>query len=112
MILKDLEIWFASSPNVATSYNNIGSVCDSQGRYEEALQEYEKGLKIRLDKLHHEHPEVAISKFNMAILLGNMDKKAESKQMFREAADIFRVALGADHPHTKMAEQNAVDSND
>ena len=62
----------------ATSYNNIGAVYDSQGRYEEALQEYEKGLKIRLDKLHHEHPEVAISKFNMAILLGNMDKKAES----------------------------------
>ena len=41
-----------------------------------------------------------------------MDKTTESKQMFREAADIFRVALGADHPHTKMAEENAVDSND
>ena len=73
---------------------------------------YQKAIQIN-EKVHgNDHPDVAISKFNMAILLGNMDKKAESKQMFREAADIFRVALGADHPHTKMAEQNAVDSND
>ena len=98
--------------DVAASYNNIGNVYRSLGDFEKALFHHEKALEIRTRVVGQDHPDVAISKFNMAILLGNMDKKAESKQMFREAADIFRVALGADHPHTKMAEQNAVDSND
>ena len=96
---------------MATSYNNIGAVYDSQGRYKEALEEYEKCLKIRVDKLGHEHPDVAISKFNLASLLRNMDKAAESKQMFTEAAGIFRAALGADHPHTKMAERRSAEIN-
>ena len=41
---------------MAASYNNIGIVYESQGRYDEALQEYEKCLKIQVDKLGHEHP--------------------------------------------------------
>ena len=98
------------SLDVAKSYWGIGNVYSSQGRYNEALQEYEKCLKIRVDKLGHEHPDVAISKFNIASLLRNMHKAAESKQMFTEAAGIFRAALGADHPHTKMAERRSAET--
>ena len=72
------EIWFASSPNVATSYNNIGSVCDSQGRYEEALEEYGKCLKIRVDKLGHEHPDVANSYQNIAEIYNKQDRNQEA----------------------------------
>ena len=88
----------------------LGNVYNRQGRYKQALQEYEKCLKIQVDKLGHEHPDVAISKFNIALLLRNMDKAAESKQMFTEAAGIFRAALGADHPHTKMAERGSAET--
>ena len=68
---------------------------------------YQKALKIDQEVHGNDHPDVANSKFNIALLLRNMDKAAESKQMFTEAAGIFRAALGADHPHTKMAERES-----
>ena len=95
---------------MAKSYNNIGLVYDSQGKYDDALDYYQKSLKIKITAVGSDHPDVAISKFNIASLLRNMDKAAESKQMFTEAAGIFRAALGADHPHTKMAERRSAET--
>ena len=43
----------------------------------------------------------------MATLLEKMDHANESKRLFTQAAAIFRRALGADHPHTKMNEGKA-----
>ena len=95
---------------MARSYGNIGNVLQSQGRYEEALVQHEKCKEVLVAVHGHDHPDVAISKFNIASLLRNMDKAAESKQMFTEAAGIFRAALGADHPHTKMAERRSAET--
>ena len=92
---------------VSASYNNMGIVYKKQGHYDKALEYYQKDLDITIRVVGHDHPDVAISKFNLASLLRNMDKAAESKQMFTEAAGIFRAALGADHPHTKMAERGS-----
>jgi hypothetical protein len=50
---------------------------------------------------------VAISKHNVGNLLKKMGKIVEGKEMFKEAATIFRATLGAEHPHTKMAERAA-----
>jgi hypothetical protein len=53
------------------------------------------------------HPDVATSKFNLGLLLQNMGREVEGKEMFKEAATIFRSTLGAEHPHTKMTESAA-----
>ena len=63
---------------MATSYNNIGIVYCRQGRYNEALQEYEKCLKIRVEKLGHEHPDVAASYNNMANVYHSQGKYDEA----------------------------------
>ena len=47
-------------PDVATTYNNMASVYDNQGKYDEALAMYEKSLSIKLKKLGDDHPDVAI----------------------------------------------------
>ena len=74
---------------------------------DKALEYYEQDLKITIKVFGHDHMDVAISKFNMALVLGKMDQAYESKRLFAEAAAIFRRALGADHPHTQMAERSA-----
>ena len=86
---------------MAASYNNIGNVYDRQGKYEM----YQQALKILIKVSNG--TDVATSKFNLATLLKNMGQANESKRWFAEAAAIFRRALGADHPHTQMAERNA-----
>ena len=46
---------------MAASYNNIGMVYDSQGKYEEALEVYQKALEIRTRVFGSDHPDVANS---------------------------------------------------
>jgi len=42
-------------PSVAASYSNIGLVYDSQGRYEEALVQYQQALAVFLAVHGQEH---------------------------------------------------------
>jgi len=53
---------------VAASYNNIGMVYDSQGKYEEALEVYQKALEIRTRVFGSDHPDVA----NSCLGIGNV----------------------------------------
>ena len=55
--------------NVATSYNNIGSVYSSQGDYVKALEMYQQSLKIILSIFGENHPDVAGS-------YNNIDRKS------------------------------------
>ena len=66
---------------------------------------YQQALKILIKVSNG--TDVAISKFNLALLLKKMGQANESKRLFAEAAATFRRVLGADHPHTQMAERNA-----
>ncbi|ETO01128.1 hypothetical protein RFI_36312, partial [Reticulomyxa filosa] len=54
-------------PDVAASYNSLGSVYKSKGEYDKAIEYYVKSLKIRLDKLEHDHPDVASSYNNLGL---------------------------------------------
>jgi Flp pilus assembly protein TadD len=53
---------------VATSYNNIGAVLDSQGDLEGALVEYQKALEIR-KRLAPDSLTVATSYNNVGLVL-------------------------------------------
>ena len=66
---------------------------------------YQQALKILIKVSNGS--DVATSQFNLAPFLHNMGQPNESKRWFAEAAAIFRRALGADHPHTKMNEGKA-----
>ena len=85
---------------------SIGNVCDSQGKYEEALEYYQKDLDITA-RLVGDHPSVADSKENIGLVFQKMTKKSEARQMFTEAAGIRRKVFGADHPLTKKSERLA-----
>ena len=46
----------------------MACVYDDQGKYDEALAMYEKALSIRLKKLGDDHPSVADTYNNMAVV--------------------------------------------
>ena len=53
---------------MATSYNNMATVYNSQGRHEEALVQHEKALEIRTRVFGSEHLFVAASYNNIAVV--------------------------------------------
>jgi len=93
--------------SVAATYNNIAIVYESQGKYDEALVEYQKSLDIKIRVVGHVHPDVAFSMGGFGATLKKMGKEVEGKEMCKEAAAIWRSALGPEHPHTKWAESEA-----
>ena len=102
----DIKVSGQDHLDVAASYNNIGNVYDRQGKYEEALEYYQKDLDITA-RLVGDHPSVADSKENIGLVFKKMTKKSEARQMFTEAAGIRRKVFGADHPLTKKSERLA-----
>ena len=89
-VLFLLQVGGQVSLDVAASYNNIGNVYDSQGKYEEALEYYQKDLDITVRLVGGDHPDVAGSKENIGLVFKKMTKKSEARQMFTEAAGIRR----------------------
>jgi tetratricopeptide (TPR) repeat protein len=57
-------------------------------------------LERRRRVLGPDHPDVALALYNIADVLYQEHRYAESATLFREALDIQRHALGARHPDT------------
>merc|ERR1711965_499905 len=85
-------------PGVATTYNNMAGVYDSQGKYDEALKYHNKSLVINLKKLGNDHPHVAETYNNMANVYYSQGKYDESLEYYNKALEIKLKKLGNDHP--------------
>ena len=79
----------------------VFQVYKAQGRFSEALQNYEEALKIKRARLGDAHPELAISLWSMADVLDAMERWSEAKQLYLKAFDMSQQVLGADHSHTR-----------
>jgi len=60
-------------PDVATSYNNIGSVYKNQGKYDDALKYYYMSLEILKKKLGDDHPNTKGTLRNIEIIKSKME---------------------------------------
>ena len=56
-----LAVYGQDHLDVSTSYNNIGAVYQKQGKYEEALVQYQTDLEITTRVVGYNHPDVAAS---------------------------------------------------
>ena len=88
---------------VATSYNGMAGVLDSQGDLEGALALHEKALAIRVKALGPDHTSVGETQYNMAGLAHNAGDMARERELVTEAHRVFAAALGPDHQFTRMA---------
>ena len=77
----------------------------AQGKYDEAEPLYKESLAIRKKVFGDEHPDVAGSLNNLAVLLYHQQKYNEAKTYMEQALTIWAKVLGPDHPKTKAAEE-------
>jgi tetratricopeptide (TPR) repeat protein len=96
-------------PDVARSYNNIGSVFNHQGEYAKALEYHGKAMAIWKKVLGTEHPEVATSYNNIGVVYDNLGDYVKALEYYDKALAIRENVLGTDHPYTKRVRDKITD---
>ena len=76
----------------------LGEVHRQLGQLDEARPLLEQSLEIREERLPADHPDVATTLFELAVLLREMDAYDEARPHFERAAEIRRAAFGPDDP--------------
>ena len=76
------------------------------GRYAEAEPLYRRSLEIREKQLGPDHPDVATSLNNLAVLYQAMGRYAEAEPLYRRSLEIREKQLGRDHPDVATSLNN------
>ena len=92
---------------MADSFNNIGVVYEKKGDSENALVQHQKALKIRTRVFGSDHPDVAMSKYNIASLKKTQGDLEGARRLFLECEQIYLKAYGSDHSETVDAARQA-----
>ena len=89
-----------ASPDLATSYNNIGGVLKEKGDLDEALDYYHQALAILEIVSDKDSPLLAISNSNIAKLLYAKGETEKSLEYIEKAVTIAESKFGPDNSHT------------
>ncbi|WP_370495605.1 CHAT domain-containing tetratricopeptide repeat protein [Trichodesmium erythraeum] len=94
------------SLTLATELNDKAIELYKQGKYDEAVPLLEQSLKIRLQILGAEHPDVATSLNNLAELYRVQGRYTEAEPLYIQALEMRKKLLGAEHPDVATSLNN------
>ena len=93
-------------PDTLTTRNNLAFAYHSAGRFNEAIELYERVLADRVRVLGPDHPDTLTVRNNLALAYDSVGRFGEAIELFEQVlADRVRV-LGADHPDTLAVRNN------
>ncbi|MBD2675739.1 tetratricopeptide repeat protein, partial [Aphanizomenon flos-aquae FACHB-1416] len=75
-------------------------------KYKEAEPLYQQALALRQKLLGDDHPDVATSLNNLALLYYSQGKYKEAEPLYQQALNILEQRLGVDHPRTIIVRGN------
>ena len=85
-------------PALATTYNNIGLICDLRGDYDTALEYYDKVRKVEERVLGENHPALATTYNNIGMVYFNRGDYDTALEYYDKARKIQERVLGENHP--------------
>ena len=83
-----------------------GSALEDAGKYWEAEESVKRALVIREKALGPDHPDVAASLNNLALLYYAQGRYSEAEPLYQRDLAISEKALGPDHPHVAASLNN------
>ena len=92
---------------MASSFINIGAVYAGKGDLENALCQFQKALEIQTRVFGSDHPSVANTKYNMALLHKKRKETDIARQLFLECEQIYTIVYGPHHRETEDAVRQA-----
>jgi tetratricopeptide (TPR) repeat protein len=76
---------------------NLGNVLDAEGRFDEALANYQRSLEIREAALGPDHPDLASSYTSLGLVYGSMRREEEARAALERAIALWTETFGPDH---------------
>ena len=96
----------ASSEDVAIQFNNLGTVLYKQKKFDQARQNYEQSLELRLQCLPSTHPDIAQSYSNISAVVYAQGDFNRALSSFSEAFKIKSASLPSEHPSLAITFNN------
>ncbi|CAF1518456.1 unnamed protein product, partial [Rotaria sordida] len=97
----------ASSDKERSDYNHkLGWAYDDMGEYPKALTSYERSLEIRKIALPPNHPDLAQSYNNIAVVYDKMGEYSKALSSYEQSLEIHKIALPPNHPHLAASYNN------
>jgi CHAT domain-containing protein/tetratricopeptide (TPR) repeat protein len=97
---------FAQGVDEASKLDDQADALYEKGRYAEAEPLYKRSLAIREKALGPDHPDVAASLNNLALLYDQQGRQVDAEPLYKQALVIWEKALGPDHPDVATALNN------
>ena len=86
--------------------NNLGSVLQDLGEFQEARKYYERALKIDEQVYGPDHPDVARDVNNLGSVLQDLGEFQEARKCYERALKIDEQVYGPDHPKVAIRVNN------
>ena len=102
----ETEEYWPRDPKLANNLNNIANVYRTQGKYEEAEENYKRAVVILENSVGPQHPNLATVLNNLAVLYRKQGKYKEAESLYRRALTIVEKALGPEHRNVAMSLNN------
>eukprot|EP00741_Cyanophora_paradoxa_P005091 tig00000857_g4933.t1 len=90
----------------AAGLERAGSLLLRMGKYEDGIRFGQKALQLKQKALGPEHPDVAMSMQNLAVLLQAQGDFKAARPLYERALKIKQQALGPEHPDVTMTMDN------
>ena len=76
------------------------------GKYDRAVVVAKKALEVAQNNVGPDHPSVAVSLNNLALLYDTQGQYAQAEPLYKRSLAITEKALGSDHPDVAMRLEN------
>ena len=85
-------------PNVATYRNNLGTAWNAKGKYDKAIEYYEKALEFDLKAFGEDHPDVATYRNNLGSAWKAKGEYDKAIEYYEKALKSGIKTFGENHP--------------
>ena len=99
-------IQYVSDDDLLCPFEGNATFYNAQGLYNQALPWLKQSLEVTKKRFAEEHPNVAASLNNLALLYASQGRYSEAEPLYIQALALLRQLLGEEHPHVASSLNN------
>ena len=100
-VLTEIQVLLGKdNPKIVNPIKNLGHIFQSQGNFNEALEQFERSLSINEGIFGKNHPKVAFDNYDIGILYKDSGNQVKAREKLMVSFEICKKFLGDENPST------------